>query len=117
VTPLVGLITSSPHPGRLADFYRLHFGIPYQLNQHGTLPAHYECDQNGIHFAIIERSGPEHPGNIVPSFQVNDLTATLAEFEREGVRPLHAVMELGGGSRVSTIPDPDGNHLRLFESH
>jgi predicted enzyme related to lactoylglutathione lyase len=117
MTPLVGLITSSPDPGRLAEFYRSHFGIPYQLNQHGALPAHYECDQDGIHFAIIERRVPEHPGNIVPSFRVADLADTLAAFEREGIQPLHEVMELGGGSRVSTIPDPDGNHVRLFESH
>jgi predicted enzyme related to lactoylglutathione lyase len=56
-------------------------------------------------------------GDIVPSFQVADLAGTLAEFARQGIQPLHDVMELGGGSRVSTIPDPDGNHVRLFESH
>lgn len=116
MTPLVGLIMSSANPERLADFYRSHFGIPYQLNQHGTLPAHYECDQDGIHFAIIQRPGPQQPGNIVPSFQVTDLDATLVEFSREGIVPLHQIMELGGGSRVSTIPDPDGNQVRLFES-
>src|SRR5260221_66386 len=41
---LVGLITTSPKPELLADFYRFNFGIPYQLSQHGTMPPHYECD-------------------------------------------------------------------------
>jgi predicted enzyme related to lactoylglutathione lyase len=113
---LVGLITTSPNPERLAEFYRLHFGIPYQLNQHGALPPHYECDENGIHFAIIERRLAETAGNITPSFQVDNLQATLAIFERQGIMRLHPIMDLGGGSRVCTIPDPDGNNVRLFES-
>src|SRR5215831_11713034 len=113
MSKLGGLIMSSDNPKRLADFYRSHFAIPYRVNQHGNLPAHYECDEDGVHFAIIPgRTNP--PGNIAPSFFVEDLDATLAEFEREGVKPLHAVMELGGGPRICTIPDPDGNPVRLW---
>ena len=102
---LGGLITSSDDPKRLADFYRSHFDIPYRVNQHGDLPAHYECDEDGVHFAIIP-GRTNSPGNIAPSFFVEDLDAKLAEFEREGVKPLHAVMELGGGPRISTIRIP-----------
>lgn len=110
---LGGLIMSSDDPKRLADFYRSHFDIPYRVNQHGDLPAHYECDENGVHFAIVP-GRTNSPGNIAPSFFVEDLDAKLAEFEREGIKPLHAVMELGGGPRISTIPDPDGNPVRLW---
>jgi predicted enzyme related to lactoylglutathione lyase len=113
---LVGLITTSPDPGQLAEFYRSHFGIPYELNQHGTMPAHFECDVDGVHFAIIKRAAEQTPGNVVPSFQVDDLDATLMALEATGTMRLHPIMELGGGPRICTIPDPDGNSVRLYES-
>jgi predicted enzyme related to lactoylglutathione lyase len=113
---LGGLITTSPKPEQLADFYRDNFGIPYQLNQHGTMPPHYECDVNGIHFAIIQRPSEPAHGNITPSFQVDDLEATLQALEVKGAPRLHPIMELGGGPRICTIADPDGNHVRLYES-
>jgi predicted enzyme related to lactoylglutathione lyase len=111
---LGGLIMTSPNPARLADFYRAHFDIPYQLNQHGALQPHYECDHKGIHYAILDGPEAECPGNVVPSFQVGNLDVALADFEREGVKALHPIIELGGGPRVCTIADPDGNHVRLF---
>jgi predicted enzyme related to lactoylglutathione lyase len=113
---LVGLITTSPKPEQLADFYRLNFGIPYQLNQHGTMPPHYECDVDGVHFAIIKGSSQQTNGNITPSFQVDDLEGALAALEVKGATRLHPIMELGGGPRICTVADPDGNSVRLYES-
>jgi predicted enzyme related to lactoylglutathione lyase len=111
---LIGLITTSPNPDRLADFYRSAFGIPYALNQHGTMPPHYECDVNGIHFAIIKGARPPQQGTVVPSFEVDDLDGTLAVLEDAGTPRLHPIMELGGGPRICTVADPDGNHVRLY---
>jgi predicted enzyme related to lactoylglutathione lyase len=113
---LVGLITTSPQPEQLAEFYRVNFGIPYQLNQHGTMPAHFECDVAGIHFAIIKGSAGQARGNITPSFQVDDLEDALAALEARGTKRLHPIMELGGGPRICTVADPDGNPVRLYAS-
>lgn len=113
--PLVGLITTSPSPERLAEFYRSALGFPYQLNQHGTMPAHYECDVDGVHFAIIKGLAQTH-GNVTPSFQVDDLEATLADLEAQGNKRLHPIMSLGDGPRICTIADPDGNSVRLYSS-
>jgi len=55
------------------------------VNHHGDLPAHYECDEDGVHFAIIP-SRTNSPGNVAPYFIVEDLAATLAEFERKAVK-------------------------------
>ena len=109
---LTGIISTSPNPDTMAEFYRSVLGIPYQLNRHGNLPPHYECDLDGIHYAILK--GPGQPGAVVPSFHIDDLDAFLADLERRDIRPLHKTIDLGGGPRVSTIADPDGNHVRLF---
>ena len=114
---LIGLISTSPNPDAMAEFYRSVFGIPYELNQHGNLQPHYECDQDGIHYAILKGPRPAGPGAVVPSFQIDDLDSFLANLEKRDIRPLHKIMDLGDGPRVSTIADPDGNHVRLFAAH
>jgi predicted enzyme related to lactoylglutathione lyase len=113
---LTGLIMTSPDPARAAAFYRDVIGIPYQLSQHGNLPPHYECDVDGVHFAVIR--GPARPeGSLTASFEVEDLDAFLARLEVRGILPKHKTMELGGGPRISTIVDPDGNDVRLYATH
>jgi lactoylglutathione lyase len=112
-TSLTGLIMTSADPERAAAFYRSVLGIPYELHQHGTMPAHYECDVDGIHFAIIK--GKTQPtGSITPSFKVENLDAFLADLEARGIPRKHNILELGGGPRICTIVDPDGNDVRLY---
>ncbi len=113
---LVGVITTSKSPEALADFYRALLGIPYALQQHGTLPPHWECDVDGIHFAIIKGSAAGGPGNITPSYAVANLDAFLADAEAQGIPRLHGIIELGGGPRICTIADPDGNPVRLYQA-
>jgi predicted enzyme related to lactoylglutathione lyase len=112
---LVGVIMTSKTPDTLAAFYRSVLGIPYELRQHGTLPVHWECDRDGIHFAII-RGATTSGGNLTPSYAVEDLDAFLAEVGARGIRPLHDIIELGGGPRICTIADPEGNPVRLYEA-
>jgi predicted enzyme related to lactoylglutathione lyase len=113
---LVGLITTSPAPEQLAEFYRANLGIPYALNQHGTMPPHFECDVDGVHFAIIKGALAQTRGSVVPSFQVENMDDALARLETQGTPRLHPIMELGGGPRICTVADPDGNSVRLYES-
>jgi predicted enzyme related to lactoylglutathione lyase len=112
---LTGVIMSSPDPDRAAQFYREVLGIPYVLSQHGDLPAHYECDVEGIHFAILKGT-VNGTQSMTPSFQIEQLDAFLSALEARGIRPLHRPIELGGGPRISTIADPDGNDVRLYSA-
>lgn len=114
---LTGLITTSPDPERSAEFYRSVLGIPYKLSQHGTMPPHFECDVNGVHFAVIKGTPTNGAGRITPSFEVEDLDAFLADLESRGIPRRHKIMELGGGPRICTITDPDGNDVRLYATH
>jgi len=113
--PLVGVIMFSRQPAQLAAFYRDTLGIPFTLNQHGEIAEHLECEFNGIHFAILKKGQIAASGNLIPSFAVPDLRGFLGELDKRGIRPLHPIIELGEGKRVSTISDPDGNAVRLIQ--
>lgn len=112
VKGLSGLIMASPNPEKLAAFYKEVIGLPLELNKHGNLPEHWECDFNNIHFAILRQRGNGNPSNsIVPSFAVEDISAFVTAHD---LAMLHPMMDLGGGSYVASIEDLDGNTIRLW---
>jgi predicted enzyme related to lactoylglutathione lyase len=113
---LVGVIITARTPETLAEFYRSVLGIPYELRQHGSLPAHWECDLDGVHFAIIRGATGTDRGNVTPSYAVEDLEHFLEEAGSRGIHKLHDIIELGGGPRICTIADPEGNPVRLYEA-
>lgn len=108
---LTGLIFQSPHPDRLARFYKEIMGIPLELNTHGGLYEHWECDFNHIHFAILKAEEVFDGNLVVPSFAVHDIeefvTAHRLTLEED-------ILPLGGGSFVGRIKDPDGNRVHLW---
>jgi predicted enzyme related to lactoylglutathione lyase len=114
VKGLTGLIMSSKNPEKLAQFYINVIGLPLQLNKHGNLPAHWECDFEGIHYAILKDNNTEiGSSNFVPSFVVDDINKFIEQHE---LAMLHPLMNLGEGSYVGSIADADGNVIRLWMS-
>nr|WKN38052.1 glyoxalase/bleomycin resistance/dioxygenase family protein [Tunicatimonas sp. TK19036] len=112
VKGLTGLIMSSADPEKLATFYKDVLGLPLQLNKHGNLPAHWECDFGRIHYAILKQRNAGHPsGNVVPSFEVDNITEFVKQHD---LAMLHPLIDLGNGSFVGSINDPDGNVVRLW---
>lgn len=115
VQHLAGIIMFSPNPERLADFYREALGIPFEKQQHGKIREHLECEFQNIHFAILKKA-QTNPGNtIVPSFVVRDLEEYLASVAQKDVKPLHPIIDIGEGKRICSIPDADGNMVRLIQ--
>jgi predicted enzyme related to lactoylglutathione lyase len=112
---LAGIIIASSQPERLAVFYREVLGIPFAQVQHGQIREHLECLFGDIHFAIIKK-GQIHAGsNITPSFRVDNLQRFIEQLKPHNIKPLHPIIELGEGKYCSTIPDPDGNAIRLVQ--
>ena len=112
VKSMTGLIMSSPDPHKLAIFYRDVMGIPFALNAHGDLPKHWECDFEGIHYAVLKGKKSEGGNNVyVPSFVVDDIEQFVLEND---LVMLHPLMALGGGNFVGSIRDVDGNTVRLW---
>jgi hypothetical protein len=47
----------SSQPSRLADFYRNHLGIPFELDRHGSIREHLEADVGNVHLAVLKGGG------------------------------------------------------------
>ncbi len=91
VKGLTGIIMSSPEPERLANFYKKVLGIPLALNRHGNTPEHWECDYNGIHYALLKRKVNEQPNeNIVLSFVVDDIESFVTTHHIKLIHPIMA---------------------------
>ncbi len=111
---LAGLVINSANPEALAHFYRESLGAPFELQSHGTIKEHFECDFAGVHFAILKRK--TNVGSaFIPSFACANLEEALADLAAHAIKPLHPIIELGAGKRVSSIADPEGNVFRLFQ--
>ena len=113
-TSLSAVTFQSSDPERLARFYRDAVGIPLEPDRHGAIGSHYECDVNGLHFAVL-KSSERMGGPVVPVFRVGDLAAASERLAAMGATSLHDPMDLGDGMRVITFRDPDGNGFRMIE--
>ncbi|QHV95371.1 VOC family protein [Spirosoma endbachense] len=112
VKGLSGMIMSSAEPERLVKFYKEVLGIPLALNRHGNMPEHWECEYNGIHYAVLKRKSNEQPNeNIVLSFAVDDIENFVATHD---IKLIHPIMDLGEGAYIASFKDPDGNTLRFW---
>lgn len=114
VKGLTGVVMSSAEPERLANFYREVLGIPLALNRHGNTPEHWECDYNGIHYAVLKQQvNMQATVNTVLSFAVDDIERFVTT---HGIQLIHPIMDLGEGAYIASFKDPDGNILRFWTS-
>jgi predicted enzyme related to lactoylglutathione lyase len=106
----------SAQPARLAEFYRTHFGIPFELDRHGAIREHLEADLGDVHLAVLKGHAPDgNGGGVAITFRVRTLDAFLEKLERSEIAPIGSVLDLGEGKRVATFRDPDGNSFNLIE--
>ena len=108
---LGGVIFRSSNPEKLANFYQQTFGLPFELNSHGGLAAHLECDYRFIHYAILKADKEADGNSVVPSFIVEDIEQFVKENE---LTLLNKILPLGNGSFVGQINDPDGHRVHLW---
>ena len=112
---LVGMMIMAQEPETLAAFYRETLGIPFEPAKHGKIGEHLECDYHNIHFAILKKAQAQPASTVIPSFYVPDLRQFLDQLGHRNIKPLHPIIDLGKGSCVSTISDPEGNAIRLIQ--
>jgi predicted enzyme related to lactoylglutathione lyase len=72
-------------------------------------------DVGGQHIGLVPGGGPQGLTSPVTYWEVPDIEAKLAEVTAAGATVKDAVNEVGGGRRVATVTDADGNVLGLLQ--
>ena len=72
-------------------------------------------DVAGQHIGLVPGGGPQGMTSPVAYWKVADIEATLAEVTAAGATVKDAPNEVGGGRRVATFTDADGNVLGLVQ--
>lgn len=75
-------------------------------------PYYVGYDVNGQQIGLVPNSGETSP---VAYWHVADIDAKLAEVTAAGAGVKQAPQEVGGGRRVATFTDVDGNVLGLIQ--
>jgi predicted enzyme related to lactoylglutathione lyase len=75
-------------------------------------PYYVGYDVNGQQIGLVPNSGETSP---VAYWHVADIDAKLAEVTAAGASVKQAPQEVGGGRRVATFTDVDGNVLGLIQ--
>jgi predicted enzyme related to lactoylglutathione lyase len=72
-------------------------------------------DVAGQHIGLVPKGGPQEMASPVAYWHVSDLDAKLAEMTAAGATVKEAAHAVGGGRRVASVADPDGNVLGLLQ--
>jgi len=72
-------------------------------------------DTGGQHVGLVPGAAAQGMGSPVAYWEVADIEAKLAEVTAAGGTVTEAAHEVGGGRRVATFTDADGNVLGLLQ--
>jgi predicted enzyme related to lactoylglutathione lyase len=72
-------------------------------------------DVEGQHIGLLPGGGPQGMTSPVAYWGVEDIDAKLAELSAAGAIVKEAPRDVGGGRRVATFTDSDGNVLGLVQ--
>ena len=82
--------------------------------QHDS-PYYVGFDAAGQHIGLVPGGGPQGMTSPVAFWEVPDMEAKLAELTAAGATVKESPRDVGGGRRVATVTDPDGNVLGLLQ--
>ncbi|WP_433515162.1 VOC family protein [Nonomuraea sp. CA-143628] len=91
--------------------YAALLGIPPQTDS----SYYVGFDAEGQHIGLVPGGGPQDMTSPVAYWHVPDIEAKLAEVVAAGATVKEAAHEVGGGRRVATVIDPDGNVLGILQ--
>ena len=111
------LMTAIYPTGDLAKakaWYAEVFGVPPYFDE----PFYVGFNVAGYELGLIPNEAAHSPGNagVVAYWGVDDCAAAHARVLALGAKELGPVQDVGGGIKVSTVTDPDGNALGIIEN-
>ena len=72
-------------------------------------------EAEGQQIGLVPSGGPQKMDSPVPFWHVADIESKLAEVTAAGATVREPAHEVGGGRRIATVTDPDGNVLGLLQ--
>jgi predicted enzyme related to lactoylglutathione lyase len=72
-------------------------------------------DAAGQHIGLVPGGGPQGMTSPVAYWHVSDIEEKLAEVTAAGATVTEPAHDVGGGRRVASFTDPDGNVLGLIQ--
>ena len=78
-------------------------------------PYYVGYEAAGQQIGLVPGGGPQAMTSPVAYWHVADIEAKLAEVTAAGATVHEPVHDVGGGRRVATFTDPDGNVLGLLQ--
>jgi predicted enzyme related to lactoylglutathione lyase len=91
--------------------YAALLGVPPQVDD----SYYVGFEAAGQHIGLLPGGGPQGMTSPVAYWDVPDLDAKVAEVTAAGATVKEAAHDVGGGRRVATVTDPDGNVLGLLQ--
>lgn len=108
-------ITTVLHPvsdlGRAKAVYTALLGLEPQTDG----PYYVGFDVEGQHIGLVPGGGPNNMTCPVAYWRVADIDASIAGLTAAGATLAEAAHDVGGGRRVATVTDVDGNVLGLLQ--
>jgi predicted enzyme related to lactoylglutathione lyase len=102
--PVTDLATAKP-------VYTALLGTPPQTDE----SYYVGFEAAGQHIGLVPAGGPQAMTSPVAYWHVPDIEAKLAEVTAAGATIKDPAHDVGGGRRVATVTDPDGNVLGLLQ--
>ena len=72
-------------------------------------------ESEGQHIGLVPNGGPQKLSSPVTYWHVTDIEAKLADVTAAGATVNEPPRDVGGGRRVASFTDPDGNVLGLIQ--
>jgi glyoxylase I family protein len=109
VTGIGGVFFRAKDPDALSAWYKKHLGIngfEWVQQQGQTVFAPFPADTD--YFGSVSQ-------NFMLNFRVEDLDAALDQLRADDVKIVKEIEEQSGVGRFSSIEDPEGNRIELWE--
>ena len=78
-------------------------------------PYYVGFEAEGQHIGLVPNGGPQGMTSPVAYWHVSDIEAKLVALMAAGAAAKEPAHDVGGGRRVATVTDPDGNVLGLLQ--
>jgi predicted enzyme related to lactoylglutathione lyase len=109
-------LQSVVHPVRHLDAAKAIHTALLGTGPHTDKPFYVGFNVGGVEIGLDPHGHEKGMTAPVPFIRVADLEAALAEVQEAGATLAGEPQDVGGGTRVATVTDPDGNTLGLIQS-